>query len=111
MKTNLRLPYLDGLVLADPQYMDKVHIDVLLGAAVHSRIVEDTVIKGNYNELVHQVLAQSHTHTYVWTVMPFHTPTIHISYTANGFQLQSPLFKTIKEKLNIYSEQFHTVFN
>ena len=46
MKTILRLPYLNGLVLADSQYIDKGHIDVLLGATVYSRILEGTVIKG-----------------------------------------------------------------
>ena len=38
--------------LADPQYMDKGHVDVLLGATVYSRILEGTVIKGDYNESI-----------------------------------------------------------
>lgn len=50
MKTSLVLPHLEGLVLADPQYMDKNHIDMLLGASVYSRIVLGTVIKGKVNE-------------------------------------------------------------
>ena len=45
--THLVLPHLSSLVLADPQYMDEGHIDVLLGTAVYTRIVEGTFFKGN----------------------------------------------------------------
>ena len=50
MHTTLVLPHFSGLVLADPQYIDKSHIDLLLGAAVYTRIVEGAFIKGNLNE-------------------------------------------------------------
>ena len=50
MHTTLVLPHLSSLVLDDPQYMDKSHIDMLLGAAVYTRIVEGAFIKGNLNE-------------------------------------------------------------
>ena len=50
MHTTLVLPHLSGLILADPQYMDKSHIDMLLRAAVYTRIVEGAFIKGNLIE-------------------------------------------------------------
>ena len=50
MIPSLKLPHLEGLSLADPQFMKNSHIDVLLGAAVYSRIVEGSVIKGKINE-------------------------------------------------------------
>ena len=46
----LQLDYLEGLELADPNCMNKGHIDLLLGASVHARIIEGRVIKGNFNE-------------------------------------------------------------
>ena len=50
MKTSLNLPHLDGLVFADTQFSEKGRIDVSLGAAVYTQIIEGTVVKGNHNE-------------------------------------------------------------
>ena len=50
MILTLVLPHLFRLVLAEPQYKDKSDIDVLLGAVVYARIVEDAFVKGNLNE-------------------------------------------------------------
>ena len=43
-------PHLKGLQLADPQFMEPSHVDVLLGAAFYSLIVEGAVIKGASTE-------------------------------------------------------------
>ena len=50
MRTSIKLPHLDGSMLADPQYMEPSQIDLLLGASVYSQIVEGSVIKGRMNE-------------------------------------------------------------
>ena len=50
MVTSLKLPHLEGLRLADPQYMCAAHIDVLLGASVYSQIIEGSVVKGRADE-------------------------------------------------------------
>ena len=42
--------HLQGLQLADPQYLDQSHVDVLLGAAFYSSIVEGSVVKGQPQE-------------------------------------------------------------
>ena len=44
--STLVLSHLFGLLLTDHQYMDKSHIDVLLGAAVYTRFSEGAFIKG-----------------------------------------------------------------
>ena len=44
------LTYLNGLELADSNFMDKGHIDLLLGASIHSRIIKGRVIRGRENE-------------------------------------------------------------
>ena len=36
--------------MADPNFIDKAHIDLLLGASVHSRIIEGRGIRGRENE-------------------------------------------------------------
>ena len=43
------LPHLFGLVLAELQYKEKSHIDVLLGAVVYARVVEGAFIEDNLN--------------------------------------------------------------
>ena len=50
MVTSLKLPHLEGLRLADPQYMCAAHIDVLLGASVYSQIIKGSVVKGRADE-------------------------------------------------------------
>ena len=42
----LNLRHLDCLELADPNYLDNGHIDVLLGASVHACIMEGQIIRG-----------------------------------------------------------------
>ena len=48
--STLVLPHLFGLLLADHQYIDKSHINVLLGATVYTRFLEGAFIKGILNQ-------------------------------------------------------------
>ena len=47
---SLNLRHLKRLELADPNYLDSGHIDVLLGASVHARIMEGRIVRGQKEE-------------------------------------------------------------
>ena len=46
MEGPIQLKHLAGLELADLNYLDKGHIDVLLRASIHARIMEGRIIRG-----------------------------------------------------------------
>ncbi|XP_046406926.1 uncharacterized protein LOC124171707 isoform X2 [Ischnura elegans] len=52
-------PHLKELELADPKYFQARQIDLLLGAAVHARVVEGRVVKGEANHPIAMATALS----------------------------------------------------
>lgn len=46
-------PHIQGLKLADPNFTVPGSIDIILGADVYGQIIEDGIIKGNGNSLLH----------------------------------------------------------
>ena len=50
IRSSSEMSHISGLNLADPNFMDPGHIDLLLGAAIHARIVEGQVVRGKENE-------------------------------------------------------------
>ena len=47
---NIRWPHLENFDLADPNFIKKGRIDLLLGASVHAQIIKGRVVEGNVNE-------------------------------------------------------------
>ena len=50
--TSYEISHLEGLDLADPNFMDQGHIDILLGASIHARIIEGKIIRGKENDIL-----------------------------------------------------------
>ena len=50
LQGSLKLAHLDNLDLADPNFCERGHIDLFLGASVHAKIMGGRIIKGKANE-------------------------------------------------------------
>lgn len=95
--------HLNSLEIADPQFLRAGQIDLLLGSAIHSKIVEGEIVRGRENEPIA-------TKTVLGWVISGDTPFSHINFPsvlhANEMKLDELFQRFFIQREFPYTEKF-----